>query len=235
MVQNMVRQWWQELKAFEYAAWLSTAVVVVLLLLGIWNGYRWYTVTQEQKAQFAMSEAFEEYDRAVYRMVDSKEKDDQVAKQQLEDALLSLDIVTRNHGGSSVLPACAHAFKADIHWYDGKKEEALEEMGKAITAGRKTPLVYVWKTKLAMMKLDAGKQDEGIAELNALALDEKNMTADRAAFELGYYYWCNKDESNARAAWKLLEKFDAQKDDSVRRAGSPYLAIAQMKLGHISE
>jgi|GEM_PF-3082120 len=236
MVQELVHQWWRELKEYNYSTWLSTVVVVCLVMFGLWSGRQWYVVSQEQKAQFAMSEAFEEYDRAIYRMVDSKEQDDQVAKQQLEDALLSLDIVTRNHGASHILPACAYAFKADINWYDNKKDEAIAQMEQAIAVGKKTPLMYVWKTKVAMMKLDtAGREQEGIEELTALAHDEKNATADRAAFELGYYYWCKGDEALARASWKLLEKFDAKKDDELRRAGSPYLAIAKMKLGQISE
>lgn len=235
MVQEMVRQWWQELKGYNYSTWLSTVVVLFLLMLGLWNGRQWFVASREQKAQFAMSEAFEEYDRAVYRMIDSKQKDDQVAKQQLEDALLSLDIVIRNHGGSSTLPACAHAFKADVYWYDGKKDEAIQEMDYAIKGASKSSLVYPWKTKVALMKLDGGREQEGIAELSALATDVKNPTADRAAFDLGYYYWCNKDEAKARETWKLLEKFEAQKGDQFGQTASPYLAVAQMKLGHISE
>jgi hypothetical protein len=234
MVQEMVRQWLQELKEFNYSTWLSTVLVMVLFVLGGFNLRKWYVASREQKAQFAMSEAFEEYDRAVLRMVESKESDDQVVKQQLEDAHLSFDIVLRNHG-SSALSSCAHAFEADIYWYEGKKNEAIHAMDSAIKGALKSPLFYEWKTKSALMKLDADRQEEGIAELTALAADPKNATADRAAFELGYYYWCNKDEARAREAWQLLEKFSGSTDDAFRRTASPYLGIAQMKMSTISE
>ncbi len=234
MVQKMVRQWLQELKEYNYSTWLSTVVMLVIFVLGGSSLRKWYVASHEQKAQFAMSEAFEEYDRAVLRMIESKESDDQVAKQQLEDAHLSFDIVLRNHG-SSDLSSCAHAFKADIYWYEGKKDEALQEMDSAIKGAPKSPLLYEWKTKSALMKLDADKEQEGISELNALALDPKNATADRAAFELGYYYWCAKDEAHARDAWQLLEKFNGSKDDEFKQTRSPYLAIAQMKMSTISE
>ena len=234
MVQEMVRQWLQELREYNYSTWLSTVVMLVLFVFGGFNVRKWYVASREQKAQFAMSEAFEEYDRAVLRMVESKESDDQIAKQQLEDAHLSFDIVLRNHG-SSALSSCAHAFEADIYWYEGKKDEAIQAMDSAIKGAPKSPLLYEWKTKSALMKLDAGKEQEGISELNALAVDPKNATADRAAFELGYYYWCNKDEAHARDAWQLLEKFSGSKDDEFKRTASPYLAIAQMKMSTISE
>ena len=234
MVQEMVRQWLQELKEFNYSTCLSTVVMIALFMLGGFNVRKWYVASREQKAQFAMSEAFEEYDRAVLRMVESKDSDDQVAKQQLEDAHLSFDIVLRNHG-SSALSRCAHAFEADIYWYEGKKDEAIQAMESALKGSQKSPLFYEWKTKCALMKLDAGKEQEGVAELNALAVDPKNATADRAAFELGYYYWCNKDEAHARDAWKLLEKFAGSKNDEFQRTASPYLAVAQMKMSTISE
>jgi hypothetical protein len=234
MVQEMVRQWLQELKEYNYSTWLSTVIAVALLMLGGWNVRKWLVVSREQKAQFAMSEAFEEYDRAILRMVESKEQDDQVVKQQLEDAHLSFDVVLRTHG-SSALASCAHAFEADIYWYENKKEEALQAMDAAIKGAPKSPLIYQWKIKAALMKLDAGKEEEGISALTALAADPKNANADRAAFELGYYYWCKKDEAHARDAWKLLEKFDGSKDDEFRRTASPYLTLARMKLSAISE
>jgi hypothetical protein len=234
MMQGIVRQWLQELKEYNYSTWLSTVVMVLLFALGGFNVRKWYVASREQKAQFAMSEAFEEYDRAILRMVNSKESDDQVVKQQLEDAHLSFDIVLRNHG-SSALSSCAHAFEADIYWYEGKKDEAIRAMDDAIKGSSKSPLLYEWKIKSALMKLDAGKEQEGVSELNALAIDPKNASADRAAFELGYYYWCAKDEARARDAWQLLEKFSGSKDDQFKRTVSPYLAIAQTKMNTISE
>jgi len=234
MMQGIVRQWLQELKDYNYSTWLSTVVMVLLFALGSFNVRKWYVASREQKAQFAMSEAFEEYDRAILRMVNSKESDDQVVKQQLEDAHLSFDIVLRNHG-SSALSSCAHAFEADIYWYEGKKDEALRAMDSAIKGSPKSPLFYEWKIKSALMKLDAGKEQEGVSDLNALAIDPKNASADRAAFELGYYYWCAKDEARARDAWHLLEKFSGSKDDEFKGTVSPYLAIAQMKMNTISE
>ncbi len=231
MVYGLIRQWWQEVKDFNYTAVASTVVVFFLLMFGLWHGYQWYVVSREEKAQFAMSEAFEEYDKALYQMIDDKQKSPEVVHQRMEDAHLSFDVVLRNHTGSYLAPY-AHAFEADIYWYEGKKDEALAAMEKAVRGSAKSPLIYLLKTKTALMKLDANQEQDGIAELSALSQDSKNPNADTAAFYLGYYYWSKKNEVKARESWQLLENFKDTK--GMQRGTSPWLAIAQMKLGFIS-
>ncbi len=231
MVYGLVRQWWQGVRDRNYTALASAVVVFFLLVFGLWQGYQWYVVSREEKAQFAMSEAFEEYDKALYQMIDEKKTSREVAQQRMEDAHLSFDVILRNHDGSFLAPY-AHAFEADIYWYEGKKDEALLAMEKAVKGSAKSPLIYLLKTKNALMKLDANREQEGVSELSTLARDSKNSNADTAAFYLGYYYWSKKDEVHARESWQLLEKFADTK--GVQRATSPWLAIAQMKLGFIS-
>lgn len=230
MVVELVSQWRQEVRNLNYTALIGTAVAFFLLVFAAWRGYGWYVSSRESKAQFAMSEAFEEYDKALYEMIDEKHSPE-VARQRMEDAHLSFDTVLNNHSGSYLKPY-AHAFEADIYWYEGKKDQALESMDQAVKNAAGSPLIFLLKTKAALMNLDAGNKDQAISDLQALATDQKNPNADTAAFYLGYYYWSHRNEVKAREVWQLLEKFNNPK--GLRGSVSPWLAVAQMKLGSIS-
>ncbi len=230
MVYGLVRQWWQEVREFNYAALASAAVLFALLVFGLWNVHGWYVSSREEQAQAALSEAFQEYDEALGMMMSDKHSDD-VIKQRLEDAHLSFDVMFRNHGSSYLVPY-AQAFEADVYWYEGKKSEAIAALEKAVRLASKSPVVYLLKTKLALMRLDADQEEQGLSELQALAQDKHNPNADAAAYNLGYYYWVAKNEAKAREAWQLLEQFKGH--NGMQRSASPYLAIAQMKLSFIS-
>lgn len=247
MVHGLVRQWWYDLKNYSYAALGVAALFVLLIIGGLWMSFRWYVSYREEKAQFAMSEAFEEYDKALFHLVDGKSSQE-VIRQRMEDAHLGFDVMMRNHGGSYLLPYAA-AFEADVFWYEGKKQEALFSMEKAVRTASGSPLLYLLKTKLALMRIDMPEDplllsknpnaahystDEalGLKDLLDLATDANNPHADTAAFYLGYYYWSKGNELKARESWQLLEKFDDPK--SVRNAVSPWLAVARTKLEFIS-
>ena len=230
MVYELARQWWQEVREFKYSAVATALLLFALLAFGVWTAHGWYVASREEKAQAALSEAFQEYDEALGMMMSDKNSDD-VIKQRLEDAHLSFDVMSRNHGGS-YLAAYAQAFEGDVYWYEGKKEEAIASLEKAVRGASKSPVVYLLKTKLALMRIDAGQEQQGLTELQALAQDKHNPNADAAAYNLGYYYWVARDETKAREAWQLLEQYKG--DNGMQRSVSPYLDLAQMKLSFIS-
>ena len=231
MMQAVVNQWLQELKGRDYTTWALTIAMAGLILFGGFKGYSWYVQNRERNAQLAMSEAFAEYDHAVYQLVEGGQSQE-VIQQKLEDAHLGFDQVVNSHKNSNLV-ASAHAFEADIYWYEGKKEQALDSMEKALESlKKKSPLTYVLRTKYALLKMETERLEEGLADLQKLATDEKNPNADTAAFYLGYYHWCNKDESKAREAWDILKKFDGT--NSIKRGRSPWLAVAEMKMSLVS-
>lgn len=230
MVYELVRQWWQEVRALNYAALGSAAVLLLVVMFGLWSVRGWYVSSREESAQLALSEAFNEYDEALAMMMSDKNSQD-VIRQRLEDAHLSFDVMFRNHGSSYLVPY-ARAFEADVYWHEGKKDEAIASLEQAVRGAAKSPAFYLLKTKLALMKLDAGQEEQALSELQVLAQDKHNPNADAAAFNLGYYYWTMQDEAKARQAWQLLEQFTAT--NGLQRSASPYLALAQMKLGLIS-
>ena len=229
-MQAVVGQWLQELKNRDYTTWALTLAMIGLIVFGGFKGYSHYIQSRERAAQLAMSEAFEEYDHAMYQLVEG-DQSKEVVQQKLEDAHLGFDQVIHSHKNSNLV-ASAHAFEADIYWYEGKKEQALDSMEKALKSLKKSPLTYVLKTKYALLKMETDRLEEGLVDLQQLALDEKNPNADTAAFYLGYYYWSTKDEAKAREAWSILEKFDGSK--GVKRGMSPWLPVAQMKMSLVS-
>ena len=230
MMQAAIGQWLQELKNRDYTAWIITIAMIGVVVFGGVKGYSLYVQNREKSAQLAMSEAFDEYDHAMYQVVEG-DQSKEVIQQKLEDAHLGFDQVINSHKNSNLV-ASAYAFEADIYWYEGKKEQALDSMEKALKSLKKSPLMYVLKTKYALLKMETDRLIEGLEDLQTLATDEKNPNADTAAFYLGYYYWSNKDEAKAREAWSILEKFDGSK--GVKRGMSPWLPVAQMKMSLVS-
>ena len=231
MVHGLVNQWFKEIKDHNYMTWLTTAVVIVFIFFGIQRGYQWYNMGYEQKAQLAMSEALEEYDRAFFQMMEEGNSPE-VVRQRFEDTHVGFDVILNSYGNSKLIP-CAQGFEATAFWYSDKKDDALSVMDKAISGSKKSPLFYSLKTKKALMTLESGSVQEGLDQLSELSHNSKNPQADTAAFYLGYYYWSQKDSENAKKAWQILEKYG---EGSVKnkRGVSPWLAVAREKMNLIA-
>ncbi len=231
MVYQLVHQWVKELKEYNYMTWLTTVVALGMIFVGLRRGYEWYAVGYEQKAQLAMVEALEEYDRAFYQMIENKQSVD-VIKKRFEDTHVGFDVIFNSYDRSRLL-ASAYGFSSTAYWYSDKKNEAEAFINKAIDASKKSPLFYVFKIKKAIMMIDQGLVKDGLDQLSELANDPKNPQADTAAFYLGYYYWSQEDKENAKKAWLLLEKYD-EKSGSLKQGVSPWVLVAREKMNLIS-
>lgn len=230
MIQQAIQEWWRDVTEYEYSLHIGLIVGVLVAVFGGRELYKMYVGSRESAAQVVMAEAFEEYDKALYTLLEGKDSKELI-DQRFDDTKLAFDGVLQNHGSSSLAPY-AQAFEADILLQKGDRAGAIKLLEKSIESmSAKDPVYYLIKTKRALVQLDNGVIDASLDELHALAFNKDNPTADTAAFYLGYYYWTMHQPGKAREAWKQLEPADTTVSEN---GVSPWLAIAQGKLQQIS-
>lgn len=223
---NTVRQWVKDLKEDGTSLILTLALLVGLAGLGLFKAKQWYVQRQEGAAQLAFSDALEEYDRVLYSL-----KKGGLEKHGWQDAQIAFQAVQAGHKGTTYA-VYAQAFEADTLAREGKFDEAIQLLETAVNQmSSKAPALYQFKTKIALLKLDAGQTDVALAELKALAEDNANEDGDTAAFFLGYYYWAQDKLSDARSVWSRFEK---EKQPKEAQKVSPWALIAQTKLAQVA-
>jgi predicted negative regulator of RcsB-dependent stress response len=173
----------------------------------MWSGYR------NQSAQLRLGSLIESYDSAMRE------------KNQDWDALVKKFQEGYEENSASDLASYFLVYQAELLLSQGKKDEALTVLDKAISQLGSASLAPLYKMKRALIKLDsadASLQKEGQSELEALAHDKTNQFNDSALFYLGRYYWSSDDTSAARQTWQKL--VDEHRDETV-----PSAWVAQAK------
>jgi predicted negative regulator of RcsB-dependent stress response len=225
-LQGMMRDWWRDIKNDKYTLSFLAALLFVLLAVGGWKAKQWYVASQEGAAQLVFSEALDEYDRVLYAI-----KKGTAEKQQWDDAAFGFKTV-EDKGKGTTYAVYSQAFQADVQARQGNFDQALNLLGQAIAQmGDKSPGYYLFKTKMALLQLDAGKTEQALGDLQQLADDQDNPNNDTAAFFLGYYYWAKDKFNLAKKAW---DRFDKSKQPTNSEKISPWAQIAQVKLSQIT-
>ncbi len=241
MMQSVVKEWWHEFTQDKKSFYFTLALLVTAASFGGWKGYGLYVERREEAAQLAMSEALDEYYKALDAAV-LNEQSQEIIEQILDDARIAFETFFSRNSGSYLVPY-ARALDADIAWYAGNKDRALDLIQQAINSTSVLRMRDMFRTKYALMLIDAGKIQEGLDLLRKMIQQYKsddvkpnghhyeNHVVDYAAYYLGYYYWVQGDVVAAREAWKMLESFASENRPEGR---SPWLDAAQAKLDLIS-
>lgn len=229
MIVNMLRTIWrEEVFSYRYGRELAFALLFGALFFGGYQGFQWYKANRERSAQYAMAEAIDEIDKANYYLLDSKERNVQLAQQYYKDAQLAFDVMDNTHANSDLIPY-SYAFKADIALRQGDHAQALDLLNKAIAQmSYKDKLYGMMLVKRSLVRIDSQDEQTGVAELEKYAQDSKNKAADTAAFYLGYYYFTHDKQSDAIRVWTALR--DSMKNVDKKSAQSPWLVIVEDKL-----
>lgn len=229
MIQDMLREtvqdWWRDLKEDRMSQIFTVAFLVIALSFGGWKGYQWYVAHKEGAAQMVFSEALNEYETVLHKL---KKEPNEPA--QWEDVLLNFDEVEAQHSGS-LYALYSQGFRADIAARKGNLSDAIELLQKTIDGMKKTAPAYnMYRTKLALLYLDSGNEQEGLGLLQTLVDDTHNQQNDTAAFYLGYYYWTQEKFDKAKKAW---QQFTKDKEVKESETVSPWTQIVQAKLSQI--
>ncbi len=180
--------------------------------VGIYFYHDHYSKKQEQ-AQIAFSQTIAE-------LLHPK-KDEQT----WANATLAAKTGYRTYKNSSLAPYFL-ALEAEAQLQQNNIKEGINLLQDALNQmGSKSPFYYLFKTKLARIKLDVEDlaiQTEGFNELKALAEDTANKQRDEALYYLGEYYASHDDAANAHEAWqKLINEFAVIQDSTM----SPWAAL----------
>jgi hypothetical protein len=159
-------------------------------------GYSKYRVYKNQEAQKILSVCLEEYARAMNGAIDS-----------WPTVEMSCQLGYEQHKNADVAPYFL-ALHVEALLHQGKKDAVqplLEAMIQRISPS--SPLYHLYKTKKALIELDAEDVQiakQGLEELRAMAQDKKNSNRDLALYYLGLYYWTHNQAADAQVEWKEL-------------------------------
>jgi len=206
---------------FKYGKEITGAVLAALLASAGYFGYRWYSVHQEEVAQQLFAHNVEEFDRV---MQEGKKED-----WANIESLFKLGY--EQYSGTGLAPFFL-VYQSQAMLKQEKHKEAFDVFESAVNKMKSdAPLTGVYKTSLALMRLDSQDQtmrEVGLKDLENLTKDSMSTSYDIASYYLGLYYMTNNDSAKATEIWQKL--IDSQK--IVAKAGqSPWAMMAQQKLG----
>lgn len=227
-ISGTLTSWYQDLfnhskKNNHYERELTIAIVLALLVAGAYYGYRWHTNKKNAAAHALFSQNLEELERV---MQDGKQED--------WASIQTLFKLGYDQYPKSSLAPYYLAYQAEAMIKQGQLEEAISTMHKAINQmPSDSPVLGLYKTKVALMELDstiADTQKTALESLHAIAKDAGSNAQDVAAYHLGLYYWVNNDAAQAKNVWTALIEATHSKE----KAGqSPWAAKAHAKLMQI--
>ncbi len=181
----------------RYYRHIMMAVGLIAVVSGGYFGYRWYKVSKEQNAHYALADYMQDYQLAV--------KMNSPAEWQRVETLLTFGY--NKHKSSNIAPLFL-ALRADIQIKQDKLTEAIDTLQQVINAlPDNSPISPLFKTKHALILLDSSDeamQKSGLADMVLLARDKDNQYNDIALFYLGRYYWAQNNMQDAKKAWQEL-------------------------------
>ncbi len=220
MMHGIVQSSYQEIRKFKYVKELLILFCILGSIGSSFFLYRVYVVYREQAAQNALAQYVQEY----HQIQDGKPADWQ--------RMAALFQLGSEQQSNSYLAPYFLLFQAAALLRENKKQEALTVMDKLVERSAHSPLLPLFKTKRALIKLDEPDevmQKNGLEELERLAENKKNKFRDTAQFYLGSYYWVNNSIAQAQKIWQTL--VDDQHKEKL--APSPWVDLVKKKLKHI--
>ena len=191
---------------FKYMRTLLLIGGVIIVLVGVGFGYRWYCNSYNQKAHAALAEAIELFERANRESTATLwDETDRALSQGYSD-----------YSSSSLAPYFL-AFQAQValrkSHHSESSAQARELLKKAVSqmsAGM--PFYAMYVIQLARMNMDAGSPElekEGREKLNELAHDKNFAERGMALYYSGLRFFETGDREQAVKEWApLFEEAD---------------------------
>lgn len=197
---------------------MLAVIVGAFALTGLaWWGYQSYRTSLNERAQVAFMQQVELFEKTRT----AKETTPQAWRNFATD----LGCAYQKHASSDLGPFFK-TLQAQAFLEAGDREQAISTLAQAYNAmGKKSPLSYLYATKLALMRFDSEKtevHEQGKQELQALADDRHNPHRGMAWYGLWHDAWVRNDQQAATAAYQQLVAFGQQ--------GSHYAQLAQQKI-----
>jgi len=198
----------------KYAPYLlGTLLLIGGGMLGFW-GYRLYLDKIEQAAFKDLAESIEAFNAFV-----ALNPEKQVASggtQKLDDLEQAFIVGAQKYDKSKLIPFF-YLYKADSLIQKGDFNAALVALESAIDKIEKNnPFYYLLLSKKALLQADNdASREQGIKELNELAMDANNPFAPMSGYYLGLHYYHAGNVAKAKDIWK--DALDKQESSSVAK------------------
>lgn len=226
-IKKVIRDWYRHsvapevksLTAYPYVKEFMAAAAIVLVAAIIFWGYRSYHARQEGSAQIDFAHALESYQAAL--------RGGAISWSQLEILLQS---GYAQHKNSAFAPYFL-LYESEAQLKQNKMPEAAATLEKVVSLlSKDSPLLTLYKTKLALIEMDlpeASRQQAALEQLRALAYDKENKFNDYALYYLGLFIENQGQKEEAQKIWKEL--VESQRNEQ-RLAQSPWVMLAKDKL-----
>lgn len=205
----------------RYGTPILFALVALAAVSAIYIGYRWYSTSREQNAQYACSKLIDEYMQL--------QKED---KPDFGPFIVKASEAYAHHKSTAVAPYMG-LLVIDAQIAMGNRAEAAALMDSLATATAHNKIVAgLFKVKQALLMIDSAdeaRKEEGLKNLALLADNGDNPHRDYALYHLGLYHWHNNDLPAARVAWQEL----VESQEVELRAPSPWVDVVSEKLSTI--
>ena len=207
--------------------------IVVGVLVGYFS-YNFYVKKREQQAFGALVEVVESFEKAQYELKNSEKKSDmQHDVDAWQDTEVLIDALYKQNSSSYLAPYFL-IFKSQIALERGAPvDEVRAVLVQALNQIPKNSALYdLFNLKRIMMALDSSDPvvcKDALADLIAVAKDEKGYSFEEASLVLGSYYVHQGDVQQARQVWENVVKAADKKS----LLPSPWVKQAEEKLESI--
>lgn len=205
----------------KYIKPVGIGLLIALISLGSWYFYHQKTKGNEQEAFKVFNDCLHEYEKALEGKTTWQEVD-----------TLCQNGYQRNR--STAIAPYIQAIRVDALLALHQPEQALEQSSLMLSQLKtSSPLYIPYKTKHALLEMDAGSETvraQGLRNLEQLAHDAKNIYNDVALYYLGLHYFMNNDVQKAKEVWNRLVALGMPED---KQGQSPWAARAKEKLTYL--
>jgi tetratricopeptide (TPR) repeat protein len=236
--QNFIAQWIDCVinAALRNKKQVLLGFVLVALLVAGFFGHSWYAKQQAISAHRTLVEAMKVLEAPIKKS-SSKKNSDEISFATSDEKWTKVEEVFAQGYSQYKYTGLAPMFlvyqsQASINL--GKHDEAISLLKDAIALMKNTDIQDYFRVKLALLSIDSERDDlkqKGLQDLRALAENISSAAQEFALYEIGLYFWDEKDFGQARSYWQqLLVKFAGRN----ARSGSSFVPLVKQKLSLIT-
>jgi hypothetical protein len=223
-------------KTLQYKNQLIAILSISLALVGITSGYLYYKKVREESAHKVLVGALEYFDAPIKTSTEEKQDDlsflDKKEFKTSEEKWTKVDNMFKkayeDNSGSGIASMFL-VYRSVALMNLNKVSEAIKVIRIAIDKMKSLKVKSFFRVKLALLLIDSGQDaalKEGLEILRKSANQEGHIAQDTALYNLGRYYWHEKNFNEAKNYWnQLILKFSEQKENR-----SPWIDDAKEKL-----
>lgn len=234
---NIMVEWIE--RAVDFALENKKVVISGALALILGSGgmvfYRWHATSLAQQAHKTLIETLQVFEAPIQKVTDKPSEQAQFhSATEKWTQIASLCADAHDRFKRTTLAPFFLVYQAEALLNLKKHDEALPLLQQAQAQMRSQPLKDFMNVKVALVGMDCSAQalqQEGFLQLKRLAENADHTAHEFALYNLGLYFWNNKEFAQAKNYWQQMLVKYAQND---ARSGGAYTELVKQKLALIT-